>query len=121
MHTALFVYGTLKRGRRAHGLLGGQEFLGEARTVPGYRLYDSGSFPCLKADPGGTGRFQGELWRVDVMTLRRLDEFEGAPHLFRRGPIVLEGIASPVEAYYYQEDISGFADCEGCWPPRSAF
>ncbi len=85
----LFVYGTLKRGGRAHGLLRGQEFLGAARTVPGYRLYNSGSFPCLKADPAGTGQVQGERWRVDAVTLRRLDEFEGVPYLFRRGPIVL--------------------------------
>jgi gamma-glutamylcyclotransferase (GGCT)/AIG2-like uncharacterized protein YtfP len=87
MHTALFVYGTLKRGRRAHGLLGGQEFLGEARTVPGYRLYDSGSFPCLNADPGGTGQAQGELWRVDVLTLRRLDDFDVPAILPSKSPV----------------------------------
>jgi len=36
--TRIFVYGTLKRGGRNHHFMAGQQFVGEARTAPGYTL-----------------------------------------------------------------------------------
>lgn len=45
MSGLLFVYGTLQRGRVNHGQLAGQRFVGPARTVPGFRLYDLGAIP----------------------------------------------------------------------------
>ena len=47
MSFVLFVYGTLQRGQRNQRLLRGQRFLGVARTVPRYRLYDAGAYPAF--------------------------------------------------------------------------
>jgi len=59
--TLLFVYGSLQRGCRNHHLLAGQEFLHIARTVPRYRLYDRGSYPCLVEEPEHGVAVQGEV------------------------------------------------------------
>src|SRR5262249_53161627 len=76
MTALLFLYGTLKRGCRNHHLVAGQEFLGPARTLPRYRLYDSGLYPCLVEDTMQGCAIAGELWRVEADALERLDEFE---------------------------------------------
>jgi gamma-glutamylaminecyclotransferase len=114
--TILFVYGTLKRGQRAHHLLAGQQFRGEARTLPRYRLYDNGSYPCLVEEPERGVAVQGELWEVADAILHRLDRYEGVPELFCRKEVAMEGLAEPVCAYFYRADWSGFRDCGGAWP-----
>jgi gamma-glutamylaminecyclotransferase len=117
MTSLLFVYGTLKRGQRSHHLLLGQEFLGEARTVPVYRLYDAGLFPVLVDDRANGVAVQGEVWRVDEVVLKRLDEWEGVPELYSRRPVVLEKDAGPVCAYFFNGDVAAYADCGRRWPP----
>src|SRR5262249_5468067 len=112
----VFVYGTLKRGQGSHLFLAGQEFLGEGQTLPRYRLYDSGRYPCLIEDsPRGTV-VRGEVWRVSEEVMRLLDAYEGAPELFRRHEIALAGFDGPVLAYFYNRDVSGYVDCGGEWP-----
>jgi gamma-glutamylcyclotransferase (GGCT)/AIG2-like uncharacterized protein YtfP len=98
----LFVHGTLKRGGRAHARLAGAEFLGEARTLPHYRVYDLGCYPGLVRDDVNGLSVAGELWRVPDAMLPGLDEYEGAPELFARGPIDLEGWPAGAVAYFYQ-------------------
>lgn len=114
--TLLFVYGTLKRGQRSHGLLRGQEFVADAETAPGYRLYDQGRYPCLVEDPQRGVAVQGELWRVEAAALARLDAYEGAPDLFERREVQVRGVREPVRAYFYRGDVRGFRDCGGSWP-----
>ena len=117
----LFVYGTLKRGQRNHRLLTGQEFVAPARTLPHYRLYDTGSYPCLVEDANNGVAVGGEVYRVDESLLPRLDELEGAPKLFRRAQIAVEGFGEPVFAYLYNGDVSKLVDCGAEWaasPPR---
>lgn len=116
MPALLFVYGTLKRGLSACRLLDGQEFLGEARTVPAYRLYDLGPHPALVADAARGQVVYGELWCVDDATLARLDEYEGPPNLFARQEIAVEGATGSVQAYLYQGDVSGLPECGERWP-----
>ena len=48
----IFVYGTLKKGGSNHHLMAGQKFLGAARTIPGFRLYDLGGHPGMIPLPG---------------------------------------------------------------------
>src|SRR6266581_3851339 len=79
MKTAVFVYGTLKRGQRNHGLLSDHQFLGLALTLPHYRLYDSGRHPALVDDPENGVAVRGEVWQVSEETLQKLDEYEGVP------------------------------------------
>jgi len=114
--TILFVYGTLKRGQRSHQLLAGQRFLGSARTLPRYRLYDCGRYPALVADPEHGRAIQGELWLVDDETLRRLDILEGTPILYTLLPVELEGQTGPAWTYIYQQDVRGLRDCGSEWP-----
>ncbi|MBV9123981.1 MAG: gamma-glutamylcyclotransferase [Planctomycetes bacterium] len=101
-----------------HRLLEGQEFLGPARTLPGYRLYDFGPYPCLVTDPSGGLSVEGELYRVEVGLLPRLDEYEGAPDLFVRQEVAVEGVSAPVWAYLFQGDVAGLPACEKPWRPR---
>jgi gamma-glutamylaminecyclotransferase len=116
MDAMIFVYGTLKRGLPNHDLLAGQQFEGVARTLPQYRLVDSGPYPCMVEDRQRGVAVQGEIWRVDDDTLARLDEFEDVPGLFVRREIDVANISTPIFAYLYQGDIAGMKDCGDCWP-----
>jgi gamma-glutamylaminecyclotransferase len=109
MNRLLFVYGTLRRGRSNHGQLAGQQFLGAARTVPGYRLHDLGGYPGLALDPASPDGVCGEVWAVDPMALARLDAFEGvAEGLYRRAllPLAPPFERAIVEAYVPVADVA---------------
>jgi gamma-glutamylcyclotransferase (GGCT)/AIG2-like uncharacterized protein YtfP len=79
----LFVYGTLRTGGGAAGLLDSCEHLGTG-TVRGI-LYDiDGRFPALVLYET-EGTVQGEIWRCPAALLPSLDRYEGtADGLFRR-------------------------------------
>jgi gamma-glutamylcyclotransferase (GGCT)/AIG2-like uncharacterized protein YtfP len=108
--TDLFVYGTLKSGGRNNRLLAEQEFIGVVRTARRYRLYLAGAYPCLVQDEHNGSAVWGELWRVNALTLRVLDELEEVPTLFNRQTIELDN-GLHVQAYTYQLDVSRFPDC----------
>lgn len=102
MSTLLFVYGTLKRGCCNHAHLAGQNFVGPARTQPGYRLHDLGGYPGIVAQANDRVGVVGEVWSVDENCLRALDLFEGVHEgLYRREPIPLlpPFAAQKVDAY----------------------
>ena len=114
----LFVYGTLKRGDVRAPLLDGQRFIGEARTLAQYRLFNTGDYPALvEATPLGlTGlAITGELWRVDRVCLHRLDEEEGVDEgLYERRMIELAD-EQRAWAYLYLHPVDGMSDCGDCW------
>jgi gamma-glutamylcyclotransferase (GGCT)/AIG2-like uncharacterized protein YtfP len=84
----LFVYGTLRSGGGAAGLLRGCRLVG-AGTVAG-TLYDLGAYPALVLD--GRGPVEGEVWRCGADAPDRLDEYEGVPGgLYLRVRVVVEG------------------------------
>jgi gamma-glutamylaminecyclotransferase len=99
----LFVYGTLKRGGCRHGSLARQAFLGPARTLARYALYDLGDYPGLKEDEDGQV-VHGELYAVECHLRGLLDKIEGAPDWFSLRRVALDGIEEPVWAYYYQQE-----------------
>ncbi len=117
----IFVYGTLKRDLcRAH-FLDGQQFLGEARTLPIYRLFDCGDYPGLRPASDGLS-ILGELWAVDLACLAILDREEClSAGLYARQAIEMdfplpESVhESRVEAYFYLPSVNGFADCGDQW------
>jgi len=82
----LFVYGSLKRGQRAHHLLQGLPWLGQA-WLAGACLHDLGPFPMAVL---GEGRIHGELYGVGEADLAALDGYEGAPRLYQRYWLSLE-------------------------------
>ncbi len=92
----LFVYGSLLAGEANAQWLRGLPCLGAAMTVARYTLLDCGGYPGLRA--GGATSVKGELYLVDETRLGSLDEFEGHPDLFARGPVELAG-GSTAEAY----------------------
>lgn len=118
MNTRVFLYGTLKRGQRSHHLVGDQEFVREAKTVPRYRLFDCGQHPALVDDPQNGVAVHGEIWLVNDETLQKLDDYEGLPDYFSRGPILLQGWDLPVQAYFFNGDVSILKDCGERWPPK---
>jgi gamma-glutamylcyclotransferase (GGCT)/AIG2-like uncharacterized protein YtfP len=116
--TTVFVYGTLKRGGRFHSALRKSEFLGEAKTTPEYLMYSNGSYPCLvKADEGKGKSIEGELWKVDDLTLATLDRIEGSPTLFRKAKINLDTHPDlEANAYFYvPPDLRHMRECGVCW------
>lgn len=114
--TILFLYGTLKRGQKNHGLLTGQRFVGEATAEPLYRLHDLGSYPGMVVDVADGLRVTGELWEVDAACLAKLDEFEGVPELYVRQRVALQGIAGPVESFLYNKAVPPGGRSGNSWP-----
>jgi gamma-glutamylcyclotransferase (GGCT)/AIG2-like uncharacterized protein YtfP len=118
MHHLIFVYGTLKRGCRNHHHLAGQKFVGAARTVPGYTLFDLGGYPGLVAKAADRAGVTGEIWSVDAEALRRLDAFEGVPEgLYRRAPIALQAphADTQADAYYALHRMDGRREVGAEW------
>jgi gamma-glutamylaminecyclotransferase len=101
----LFVYGTLRRGERAHGLLARATFLGNVRTEAGYQLRDLGPFPALVR--GGGASVTGELYVVSRALLLRLDRYEGVDYL--RSAITLDD-GTAAEAYLAGPEIEGLGE-----------
>jgi gamma-glutamylcyclotransferase (GGCT)/AIG2-like uncharacterized protein YtfP len=94
--TRVFVYGTLLSGEANHHVMAGATPIGEAATRPAYDLFDLGEYPGIGR--GGRGVVAGEVYEVDASLLRRIDAFEGHPHLFARGVI---GLADGDRAFAY--------------------
>jgi gamma-glutamylaminecyclotransferase len=102
--TRVFVYGTLKRGGDNHHHLAYQQFLGAARTPPGFTLYSLGDYPGMVRAPADTAGVTGELWAVDDACLRQLDLLEGVNEgLYQRVTLKLAAPSDdqPVETYLY--------------------
>jgi gamma-glutamylaminecyclotransferase len=109
----IFVYGTLKRGCRNHGVLESAEFLGTASTEPGYRMVDCGDYPGLVRAVHGEPEC-GELYRVDEALLAALDRFEDAPNEYERVTIRLSDGAE-AQAYLYRGDAASLPACGPEW------
>ena len=118
MTTRLFVYGTLKRGHCRAWALDGQRFLGEARTLPRYRMYDCGWYPGLVEASDGGVAVVGELWEVDAACLAQIDEIECVSvGLYRRGPVKVQPPfdSEDIETYYYIGNVADLPDCGSAW------
>ncbi len=110
----IFVYGTLKKGHRAHNFLEEHNavFLKEVSTHPEYHLYKLGWFPGMVLDEHIRGGVRGELYEVSEECLERLDQYEGAPHLFRREEMELDDGTTAI-SYLYRKEFSQDDRIEG--------
>lgn len=116
--TLVFVYGTLKRGGSNHAFLAGQEFVGPARTAPGFVLYELAGYPGMVAGEGGAAGVTGEVWSVDDPCLARLDGLEGtAEGLYRREavPLLAPFAGTRVEGYIYLREVDGRRQLGETW------
>ena len=122
MRTLLFVYGTLKRGCSNHRYLANQTFVGVARTVPGFCLYDLGGYPGIAAKEDDRDGVVGEVWSVDAAALAELDRFEGVHEgLYRRAQLRLSAPFDQrtVDAYLPSVPFSGRPDIGSEWIERT--
>ena len=108
----LFVYGTLMRGFRLHGLLEGRaEYLGDGE-VPGV-LFDLGSYPAALRGEGR--RIHGEVYRLPVPDLwARLDSAEGSQ--YHRGEVGVRmhsGEQVTAAIYWYVGPLGGAVPIPG--------
>ena len=72
----LFVYGTLKKGKRLHLYIRDSKFLGE-KTIEGYTLFDIGYPLAVKSKDK---KIKGELYEVDEKawkTIKMIEETAG--------------------------------------------
>jgi gamma-glutamylcyclotransferase (GGCT)/AIG2-like uncharacterized protein YtfP len=116
--TRIFVYGTLKRGGRNHHYMAGQQFLGEARTAPGYTLFSLGDYPGMIRSPDDKDGVTGEVWLVDPPGLQKLDELEGLDEgLYERVPVSLAPpfATQAVETYLYLRNLEGRPALGSTW------
>ncbi|MCP5560422.1 MAG: gamma-glutamylcyclotransferase [Verrucomicrobiaceae bacterium] len=116
MTTRVFVYGTLKRGCSNFGWIRQQQFVGEAETLPIYRMFDAGGFPALVADERDGVAIQGELWDVDAAGLARLDVLEGvAEGEYERVAARLPSQHGEAEIYLWLGSTLGMPEIGSCW------
>jgi gamma-glutamylcyclotransferase (GGCT)/AIG2-like uncharacterized protein YtfP len=108
--TLIFVYGTLKRGGSNNHYFAGQTFVGEARTAPGYSLFELAGYPGMVPQADDTAGVLGEVWAIDDARLPQLDELEGTDEgLYRRAPVPLQPpfAGQSVETYFYARNTAG--------------
>ncbi len=101
MMVLLFVYGSLRSGQPNHGCLAGCKFMGNAMTVPAYRIQDFGAFVGLLS---GTLAVEGEVWEVRPHALAKLDYLEAVDAgVFKRTNVNLQSPFDDktVQAYFY--------------------
>ena len=77
--TLIFVYGTLMRGGQNHHYLAQQQFIGPARTRPGFTLYSLGEYPGMVASTDQQHAVDGEIWSVDEPTKKNSMTLKGSP------------------------------------------
>lgn len=112
----LAVYGTLKRGRGNHALLGDSTFIGEGRTLEHLRMVTRGC-PFLYSEEHELGnRVAVEVYEVlDPKVRARVDSLEGHPDWYRRQLIdILMPDASVMKCWCYLMDGD---DC----PPQPSY
>lgn len=115
----LFLYGTLKRGHRRHGLLGGSFLFDPIVFAPGYTLVDAGGYPGMVGATAPGHLVEGEIFLVGPETLARLDGYEDlASGEYRRGLVCVfdaRGNSHRVHAYIYQWPANGLPSVGSRW------
>ncbi|MEA1984127.1 MAG: gamma-glutamylcyclotransferase family protein [Euryarchaeota archaeon] len=120
MNMYLFVYGTLKKGGRNHGLLMDARHVCTTRTSDRYCLLDLSSFPGAMKTPAYS-QIKGEVYEIDETILGRVDQLEGK--WFFRQEVPLE-CNMPALIFFLNEKIISIADnyrvmSGGIWPEKS--
>jgi len=135
MHHILFVYGTLKQGHPRDSALSGQKYLGVARTVDSFAMFDLGGYPGLvyaTPDLAAGVKIWGEIYEVSEECLLKLDKIEGVEiELYGRKEIELDHVnlchlplynntfhnlhRKVVYTYVYLNDVSDKKNCGVYW------
>lgn len=76
------VYGTLKQGYGAHGMMNG-EFKGNF-ILPEFQMHHLGGFPGIVPSSEKSRNVELEVYELMASSIHRLDSYEGVPSLYRR-------------------------------------
>lgn len=111
---AVFVYGTLMRGQRAHHMLSGARYAGKF-SLKDYAMYHLGRYPGIVSCPGET--VWGELYYVSPAMLEKMDEYEEEGSLYSRVTVRLQGEngSCTAQAYVYKKDVTGYPILRRPW------
>ncbi len=99
----VFVYGSLKRGKKLSHYMKRAIFIGNGKTLHKYPLVISkkGWYPYL-IDKKGVGNFvDGEVYKIDFRLLRVLDRVEEAPNYYRRKEIFVKVNNKKIKCWVY--------------------
>ena len=114
----VFVYGSLKRGFELHEYVADQRFIGVAKTVRAYELYDCGSYPAMVRSDRDGSAVAGEVYEVTPQCLAVLDEVEGVSlNLYLPEKVKLQRPFDrfSVLAYIYQQSVDNLPQIS-VWP-----
>jgi gamma-glutamylcyclotransferase (GGCT)/AIG2-like uncharacterized protein YtfP len=104
-HLPLFVYGTLRDPLIVRSLVGAVVWKTEPAIALGRRHQVSASYPAVSFQ-SPEDEIQGELlWLAPEAfenAIRRLDDYEGSPEVFRRVRIRVRLKEGHVQAYSYE-------------------
>ena len=99
----VFVYGSLKKGKKLAFYLKNVKFLGDAITCEKYPmvLSKSGWYPYLIDKKGMGFNIKGEVYEISPRLLKILDRVEEVPHYYYRKqiPVCLNG--KTIKAWVY--------------------
>lgn len=100
----VFVYGTLKRGFHNNFFLSDAEFVCESYSMERFEVYtDGGPIPYVTANLNPVilpRRVQGEVFRVNDLTLAELDALEGNGTFYKRRLIQVQFRPTPCWCYF---------------------
>lgn len=112
------VYGTLKKGYSNDSYLTKSEFVDEG-WIDCVRLYDLGPFPA--AVKGGENPLYIEVYEVNQVTLRQLDQLEGYNPITPESSLYIRKQVSTFEGircwvYFYNGNTSKYQElADGVW------
>jgi len=104
----VFVYGTLKRGFYNHEVLETSQFIGKAITKNKYPMINAQEyFPYLINDKNIGKHIKGEVFKINDLTLEKLDILEGFPDLYTRDyiQVIVNNNTMEVIVYFLNENI----------------
>ena len=103
----VFVYGSLKRGKKLHYVLKRAKFLGEAITCDKYPMIisKSGWYPYLIEKKGFGKKIKGEVYEISPKLLRMLDKIEEVPFYYYRKqiPVCFNGKTIKTWVYFVKK------------------
>jgi gamma-glutamylaminecyclotransferase len=99
----VFVYGSLKKGKKLHFYLKNAKFLGNAVTCDKYPLIlsKSGWYPYLIDKKGKGKKVKGEVYEISPKLLKILDRVEEVPQYYYRKKICIEINGKKDKAWVY--------------------
>jgi len=99
----VFVYGSLKKGKKLHSYLKKASFLGEAVTCEKYPmvLSKAGWYPYLIEKPNEGFYIKGEAYKITPKLLKILDKIEEVPNYYYRKKICIKVGNKKYKAYAY--------------------